>query len=304
MIASAPAQDYPHLASVTPDGSFPGGGIGDDDEDEEHGFDPLPLDADDSLLVAIPVNELTPEGTSVPLSRSSSKIKRSRDDGSTKDAPEGNAVAAGDVPATAGTTVASAGTGELQPDIATSSGHEKTKKESVTTALTHALQADAEVTIEEYRRQLEAYMFNHHLGEPASAPNVQYDGEPSDLDDDDDEPRYHSFARTGAGGGAAAAPRRQARRGSRNSRGGVDRTVSGCSFMSTDTHLSTNLSIFSNMSILSENTYPTSAGGGGAAALGSGARERKMNMARSVGSNLSLMSDVTDISNTLDDLRL
>lgn len=276
----------PHVATVSPEASLPGDG-----EEDFAEYDPLPIDSDDALLMVIPVNASSPNETSVPLSRSTHKTKRARDEGFGKEnsdhSTKSRANADGELATTAATAAATltAGKdeGEVRPDLATSSGHVKTK-ESVTTALTQALQADGEVTIEEYRRQLEAYMFNNHLGEPASAGHYNHDsddGVHSDLDDEGDEPKHQNRSR--------ATPRRHAsRRGSR----GVDRTVSGCSFMSTDTHLSANLSIFSNMSLLSEN--PPSCG----------ARERKMNMARSLSSNLSLMSDVTDISNALDDLCL
>lgn len=123
-------------------------------------------------------------------------------------------------------------------------------------------------------RMVGTYMFNNQLGEPGAA-NYDIYKEHGDIDeeDDDDEPNYLSMK-----------PR------CTNSRGGVDRTISGCSFMSTDT-LSSNLSIFSNLSMLSSNLL---------LAGSSGERECKMNMARSVHSNLSLMSDVTDVLHTFD----
>jgi hypothetical protein len=268
----------PHVATVSPDSSL------DNDEDYAE-YDPLPIDADDGLFMVIPVNNSSPDGTSVPLSRASHKSKRARDEGLGKENSDHstNSRAKGGAEPTTGAAAATAT--DVRPDLPTSSGHVKAK-ESVATALTQALQANEEVTIEEYRRQLEAYMFSHHMGEPVSASHYGNgdgdDGMPSDLEDEDDEPKHQH-------GNARVAPRRRASR--RGSRGGVDRTISGCSFMSTDTHLSANLSIFSNMSLLSD------------AQPSCGARERKMNMARSL-SNLSLMSDVTDISNALDDLCL
>ena len=295
---AASTAPYPPVATVLPNATLP------DDDFEE--FDPLPIDADDGLLIDIPINTSGPDATNVPLARSNSKslkTKRSRDDALNKENSEHSAKSrssATGAPAKGEADANNHSAGDAQPDAPTSSSAPPSSdkggkiSQDVTTALTQALQADGEVTIEEYRRQLEAYMFNNHLGEPGSSAHDAYhddddDDVPSDLDDDDEDEdalKYHQPRSAGAG--RQGPPRR--RRSSR----GVDRNVSGCSFMSMDTHLSTNLSIFSNMSMLSETLSAT----------GGGARERKMHGARSLSSNLSLMSDVTDLSHDLDDLRL
>lgn len=304
----------------------------DDDDFAEGGLDPLPMHEDP--LLNIPVRTTAPESTAVPLvvitdspGRSSpgssngkgatKKNKRSRDGehGANQpraDLPEAEGTNSptdsGTKPASVSNPSTPSGAAEHQDEVEsvafTAAAHPDPLPSSLEavskdgTALNSSLTEEGVMTLEEYRIELEKYMRNNHLGAPAAShhdDNPDFDeddDEPSDLDDDDDEPKYLSVA-------ASARPRR---RGSRNSRGGVDRTVSGCSFMSTET-FNSNLSIFSNMSLLSA-TLSSAAGSEADGVEGSGARERKMNMARSVSSNLSLMSDVTDVSQAIDDLRL
>lgn len=124
------------------------------------------------------------------------------------------------------------------------------------------------LTIEEYRRQLEQYMAETGLDastDPAATGAAAEDDEDDGLQDDWERERD------------------AARLGDR----GVNRTISGASFMSTDTFKSSGMSLMSGMSMLSE-----------------GSREKKMSTLRSQGSNLSLMSELTEISQSVDELRL
>lgn len=124
-----------------------------------------------------------------------------------------------------------------------------------------------ELTIEEYRRQLEQYMNDNALDQGPE------DDAESVLEDD--------WEKEKAKAAKAFSP---------DSKRGVGRNVSGISFMSTDT-IKSNLSMMSGMSMLVDDAQSNS-------------REKKMAHARSVGSNLSLMSELTDLSHNIDELRL
>lgn len=137
---------------------------------------------------------------------------------------------------------------------------------------------EGEMTIEQYRRQLEEYMNNNQLlDNNDTAAGLLDDEDDSDLEDDWEKEKEKAYRQ---------------QRSNANTKGdrGVNRTISGCSFMSTDTFKSTGL--FSNMSMLSGTSDSC------------GVREKMMNMARSVSSNLSLMSELTNISDTMEELKL
>jgi hypothetical protein len=139
---------------------------------------------------------------------------------------------------------------------------------------------DGELTLEEYRQQLEAYMSNNQIqNEPLDHPDDDdHLDSPSDLEDDWEKERDRAFKK--------------------EKKRGVGRNVSGVSFMSTRTHTTDKsamgMSLVSGMSMFSADLM----------SMGTAARENKMNMTRSVGSNLSLMSELTDLSQNIDDLHL
>jgi hypothetical protein len=134
---------------------------------------------------------------------------------------------------------------------------------------------DGELTLEEYRQQLEAYMSNNQiLDQPVDHPDDQEDS-PSDLEDDWEKERDRAFKK--------------------EKKRGVGRNVSGLSFMSTQTDKSAmGLSVLSGMSMFSADMM----------SMGTNTREQKLASTRSVGSNLSLMSELTDLSQNIDDLHL
>jgi hypothetical protein len=131
---------------------------------------------------------------------------------------------------------------------------------------------DGELTLEEYRQQLEAYMTNN----PTPAHQDHHDDDdhldaPSDLEDDWEKERDRAHKK--------------------EKKRGVGRNVSGISYMSTKTDKSNGMSLVSGMSMFSSD-------------LMSMGTTNKMNMTRSVDSNLSLMSELTDLSQNIDDLHL
>ena len=139
---------------------------------------------------------------------------------------------------------------------------------------------EGELTIEQYRRQLEEYMNNNQLldnHEPGD--DLEDDDDDSDLEDDWEREKGQAY-------------RQQQQKGNKAGDRGVNRTISGCSFMSTDTFKSTGL--FSDMSLLS----------GELADNNNASRDDKKALNRSISSNLSLMSELTNLSDTMDELRL
>lgn len=141
---------------------------------------------------------------------------------------------------------------------------------------------DGEITLEEYRQQLEAYLASNQIADASktngNTTGTGTGGEESDLEDDWEREKEKAMQENAV---AAAEPRRR----------GVGRNISGCSFMSSKTTKSAaNMSLVSGIS-LSDIMSTTS-------------REQKMSAARSVGSNLSLMSEISDLSANLDDLSI
>jgi hypothetical protein len=130
-----------------------------------------------------------------------------------------------------------------------------------------------EITIEEYRKQLEEYIENNQL-QSSLANNTDDDDDecPSDLEDDWEKEREKNMQRQDPG-----------------KKRGVGRNVSGCSFMSAKTTKS-GLSMVSGIST-------------GMFSEGENSREN-MRSSRSLCSSLSLMSELTDLSENLDNLGL
>jgi hypothetical protein len=131
-----------------------------------------------------------------------------------------------------------------------------------------------ELTLEEYRQQLEDYIINSHQQqqEPHSRDGVLAvapDIDDEELEDDWEKEKEKNYAE-------------------QRSRG-VDRNASGMSMMSAKTTKS-NMSMVSGFSGISD--------------LMSQDRETKMNLNRNLSSNLSLMSDMTDLSQNIDTLSI
>jgi hypothetical protein len=131
-----------------------------------------------------------------------------------------------------------------------------------------------ELTLEEYRQQLEDYIINSHQQqqEPHSRDGVlavAADIDDEELEDDWEKEKEKNYAE-------------------QRSRG-VDRNASGMSMMSAKTTKS-NMSMVSGFSGISD--------------LMSQDRETKMNLNRNLSSNLSLMSDMTDLSQNIDTLSI
>ena len=138
---------------------------------------------------------------------------------------------------------------------------------------------DGELTLEEYRQQLEAYISNTQ-----NEDNKDDEDDASDLQDDWEKERA-SFARR--------APNRGV---SRSRSRGVDRTKSGASFMSIATGKSdTGMSMVSGFSNLSDLM---------SAADDDEVQARKVDRTISNQSNLSIMSELTDLSANIDNLSL
>lgn len=166
--------------------------------------------------------------------------------------------------------------GDAPPDVAPSSS--AAFPLAATTANIDDLDGapqDGELTLEEYRQQLEAYMSNNQV----TNAQLEHDDDdhldsPSDLEDDWEKERDRAFKK--------------------EKKRGVGRNVSGISYMSTKTDNSNGMSLVSGMSMFATDLMST----------GTTTRENKMNMTRSVCSNLSLMSELTDLSQNIDDLHL
>jgi hypothetical protein len=165
---------------------------------------------------------------------------------------------------------------------------------------------DQELSLEDYRQQLEEYIANshHHNGtHHGGAAGDNDDGEESDLEDDWEKERERAVQQ------AQQLKRDHLERG-------VHRNASGMSILSKASAGGMSLvSGFSGLSDLlkDENKDAQLSGPAGAAGAtghahkasgGGGDREHKMNMARSVSSNLSLMSELTDLSQNIDNLSI
>jgi hypothetical protein len=159
------------------------------------------------------------------------------------------------------------------PDVAPSSGAAFPLAATANHDDVDCAPQDGELTLEEYRQQLEAYMTNNPTSnhQDHHEEDDQLDS-PSDLEDDWEKERDRAFKK--------------------EKKRGVGRNVSGVSFMSTKTDKSNGMSLVSGMSMFSSDM------------MSMGTKENKMNMGRSVGSNLSLMSELTDLSQNIDDLHL
>jgi hypothetical protein len=144
---------------------------------------------------------------------------------------------------------------------------------------------NGELTLEEYRQQLEEYISNNQI-DSNKDPLAEDDEEGgSDLEDDWEKERERHLRQPPSRGVSRAHSR------------GVDRTKSGASFMSMGTQKSNaQMSMVSGLSNLSDlmSADETDAN-----------RERKA-LARTVSgqSNLSMMSELTDLSANIDNLSL
>lgn len=150
-------------------------------------------------------------------------------------------------------------------------------------SLTPAYPDDHELSLEDYRQQLEEYVANCNKDDQVnpSAPFLADDGNESDLEDDWEKERERAVRQA------------QAHKKEIHSRG-VNRNTSGMSAMSGLLSTKSNVSMvsgFSGFSDISKDNKKTE-------------REQKMNMARSVGSNISLMSELTDLSQNIDNLSI
>lgn len=149
-------------------------------------------------------------------------------------------------------------------------------------SLTPAGPEDHELSLEDYRQQLEEYIANSNKDELDQ--NYQ-DGNESDLEDDWEKERERAV--------------RQAQAHKKEVQGrGVNRNASGMSAMSGLLSTKSGMSLvsgFSGFSDLSKDKQNLQ---------GKTEREQKMSMARSVGSNLSLMSELTDLSQNIDNLSI
>ena len=163
--------------------------------------------------------------------------------------------------------------------------------------MTHDLPAtaenDNELTLEEYRQQLEAYISNTQKEDKNG---LDDGGDASDLEDDWEKERDKHMN--------ASFTRRTPNRGVSRSRSrGVDRSKSGASFMSIGTMKSANgmsvVSGFSNLSDLMSATDEERQQTGAAGRTRKGVDRTVSNQ-----SNLSIMSELTDLSANLDNLSL
>ena len=153
-------------------------------------------------------------------------------------------------------------------------------------SLTPAYPDDHELSLEDYRQQLEEYVANCNKDDQAnqSSAYLAEDGNESDLEDDWEKERERAVRQA------------QAHKKEIHNRG-VNRNASGVSAMSglsTKSNMSM-ISGFSGFSDLSKEHNNTN---------GKTEREQKMNAARSVGSNISLMSELTDLSQNIDNLSI
>uniref|UniRef100_A0A7S3P613 Uncharacterized protein n=1 Tax=Amphora coffeiformis TaxID=265554 RepID=A0A7S3P613_9STRA len=169
----------------------------------------------------------------------------------------------------------------------------------------HHDHADGELTLEEYRQQLEAYISNT---QDHPDDDNDDDGEASDLEDDWEREREKNFASQQQQQG----PSRRAPPGRQRSSRGVDRAKSGVSMMSIATNKSgggmSMVSGFTNLSDLmsaaddvsgEEHRLATATPTGKPARGGDPSRGVDRNQ-----SNLSIMSELTDLSANIDNLSL
>jgi hypothetical protein len=149
-------------------------------------------------------------------------------------------------------------------------------------SLTPAGPDDHELSLEDYRQQLEEYIANSNKDEL----NQNYqDGNESDLEDDWEKERERAILQA------------QAHKKEIQGRG-LSRNASGMSAMSGLLSAKSGMSLvsgFSGFSDLSKEKLNLH---------GKSEREQKMSTARSVGSNLSLMSELTDLSQNIDNLSI
>jgi hypothetical protein len=160
------------------------------------------------------------------------------------------------------------------PDVALSSGATFPEAATADHDDVDCAPQDGELTLEEYRQQLEAYMSNNPTSNHQEHHEDDQLDSPSDLEDDWEKERDRAFKK--------------------EKKRGVGRNVSGVSFMSTKTDNSKGMSLVSGMSMFSADLM----------SMGTTTRDNKMNMGRSISSNLSLMSELTDLSQNIDDLHL
>lgn len=135
-----------------------------------------------------------------------------------------------------------------------------------------------ELSLEDYRQQLEEYIANTNKSDVEGDDGD--DNNESDLEDDWEKERERAAQQ-------AQDDRASSTKGGR----GVSRNVSGMSYLTAKSGGMSLVSGFSGLSDLVSKTSQTE-------------RENKMSMARSVGSNISLMSELTDLSHNIDNLSL
>jgi len=165
----------------------------------------------------------------------------------------------------------------------------------------HSNNANGELTLEEYRQQLEAYISNTQDHHNDHQDDCDIDGDASDLEDDWEKEREKNFD---------SQAQRRAPPGRQRSSRGVDRAKSGVSMMSIATNKSgggmSMVSGFTNLSDLMSATDDVS-GGEHLGTVGNkaagGARDPSRGVDRNQ-SNLSIMSELTDLSANIDNLSL
>ena len=187
--------------------------------------------------------------------------------------------------------------GMARPERTLSGGLLREPQELPSTAEHHA---DGELTLEEYRQQLEAYISNTAQHEDHHGDGNHDDGEASDLEDDWEKEREKNFA--------SAAPGRRVAPGRQRSSRGVDRAKSGVSMMSIATTKSgggmSMVSGFTNLSdLMSATGDDVSDPHVAAPATTKAARDPNRGVDRNQ-SNLSIMSELTDLSANIDNLSL
>jgi hypothetical protein len=158
---------------------------------------------------------------------------------------------------------------------------------------------DNELSLEEYRQQLEEYITNSMSQNPNDALGLPDGGNDLHLKvDDDDDDQNASDLEDDWEKEKEKAYKQLKERNKNDKQRGVSRNLSGMSAMSTMTKGSTmGMSLSSGLTGLSDMMSATTD-------LMENQRESKMNMARSVSSNISIMSELTDLSQNIDNLSL
>lgn len=150
------------------------------------------------------------------------------------------------------------------------------------------------LTLEEYQKTLQAYLSNNQIPNGGEGPGGDMNHDSDLLDFNENGSEYEEDFSVGNDEGSGENQvEAKAKRSKGDRERGVQRTRTGNSLMSMRTTKSTGLSIISgieSIDMMSAQSLCT--------------RESKMTMARSVGSNYSLMSELTDISHTIDNLTL